>query len=32
MTIEKELQLQETYDYYWMSALDSNYSIDRIEE
>jgi signal transduction histidine kinase len=31
-TMSKEQTLQETYDYYWMSALDSNYPLDKIEE
>jgi signal transduction histidine kinase len=30
--MSKEQALQETYDYYWMSALDSSYPLDRIEE
>ncbi len=30
--MNKEQALQETYDYYWMSALDSSYPLDRIEE
>jgi signal transduction histidine kinase len=30
--MNKEQSLQETYDYYWMSALDSGYPLDKIEE
>ncbi len=30
--ISKEQLLQETYDYYFMSALDSSYPLDRIDE
>ncbi len=30
MTTEKELQLKETYNYYWKSALENNFSLDKI--